>query len=274
MGRQMRWWINGVLAVLVVGLGLWMYLSGPPRHRSREQQRKPVSTSGGATRGNLKQGEEWVGGIKRPKSDLVPVVNVVEPAKSHKKPDDSGYDYGTTPPVKPDANPQVASVYRRIVNRKADPQAYGRAVSVAARPEPFDAHRYQEDENYRSAYLNNPEPGRVFAPAAPGPGVPVIMRASPHFQEARQDEVVSLRVRSGPGRPVTFTSFDLGRFQNDSTSVTVQADGRGVAEARFVASSGTAGEVNIMAAGPMSSGQVRFVVHVPLPSGAPGVGVN
>lgn len=266
MSRQTRWWINGVLAVLVVGLGLWMYLSGPPRHRSREQQRKPVSTSGGATRGNLKQGEEWVGGIKRPKSDLVPVVNVVEPAKSHKKPDDSGYDYGTTPPVKPDANPQVASVYRRIVNRKADPLAYGRAVSVMARPEPFDAKRYKSDQAYHDTYLNSPEPGRVYAPAQPGHDVPRLQRVGPYYQEMVQGQTVTLSVHGVPGYPVTFTSFDLGRFSNQLTTITVEADTSGVAKAQFTAPPGTIADANIMAASPVTSGQVAFIVNSKLPN--------
>ena len=70
----------------------------------------------------------------------------------------------------------------------------------------------------------------------------------------------------GVEMPVTFTSFDLGVFDKSQlTTVTVQADGRGVAEAVFTAPPGTVDDVRIMAASPVTTGQVRFVVNVQWP---------
>ena len=80
-----------------------------------------------------------------------------------------------------------------------------------------------------------------------------------------QGQSIPLRVRATPGAPVTFTSFDLGQFENQLTSITVQADKQGIATARFVGSSGTINDVNILVASPVNSGQAKFAVNVVLP---------
>src|SRR5690606_10279160 len=73
---------------------------------------------------------------------------------------------------------------------------------------------------------------------------------------------VSLRVRAVPGAPVTFTSLDMGAFQNRLASITVRADGEGVAVARFTGTPGTLGLTNVLAASPLTSGQQHFTVSV------------
>jgi len=72
-------------------------------------------------------------------------------------------------------------------------------------------------------------------------------------------------VRATPGAPVTFTSFDLGQFENQLTSITVRADDKGIATARFIGSPGTINDVNILVASPVNSGQAKFAVNVVLP---------
>jgi len=81
-----------------------------------------------------------------------------------------------------------------------------------------------------------------------------------------QGEAVRLAVQAVPESPVTFTSFDLGQFSNQLTTITVLADENGVASTEFLATPGTINDVNILAASPMASGQVKFVVNVSLPS--------
>jgi hypothetical protein len=181
------------------------------------------------------------------------------------KPDPSErdpFDYGRTPPVEPDANPQVAAVFAAIQNREADPESYAKAVSPLAKADPFDREKYVSDQAYRDSYLNTPQPSRVFDPAQPGKDVPQLRRISPAFQKVKQGTETKLRVRAVPGAPVTFTSFDLGRFENQLTTITVQADANGVAEAGFTGPPGTIDDVSILVASPVTSGQVRLVVHV------------
>jgi hypothetical protein len=172
------------------------------------------------------------------------------------------FDYGQTPPVEPDANPQVAAVFAAIQNREADPESYAKAVSPLAKADAFDREKYVEDRAYRDAYLSTPQPSRVFDPAQPGKDVPRLCRISPAFQKVKQGQETKLRVRAIPGAPVTFTSFDLGRFDNQLTTITVQADANGVAEASFTGPPGTIEDVSILVASPVTSGQVRLVVHV------------
>lgn len=85
------------------------------------------------------------------------------------------------------------------------------------------------------------------------------------FVEVLQGEPVPLKVRTIPNAPVTFTSFDLGSFSNRLTSITVAADKDGVATAQFTGTPGTYNDVNILAASPMTSGQVKFVITVIVP---------
>lgn len=126
-------------------------------------------------------------------------------------------------------------------------------------PAPFDQAAYQQDPE---AYLRVVEPGRVWQSAQPGPGTRRLRALSPKSVQMRQGEAVRLRVLAEPGGPVTFTSFDLGVFSNQLVSQTVQASDEGVAEATFSAPTGTLFDVHIVAASPLSSGRVEFLVHV------------
>ena len=131
-------------------------------------------------------------------------------------------DYGTTQPVRPDANPQAASVGEALKNRN-----HPERLSPIITPAPFDLAAYQRNPQ---AYLNVIEPGRVFQVAQPGPEVPRIAPLSPLAVAIPQGSSTPLQVRVPPGMPVTFTSFDLGRFaENQLTSITVAANDQGVA---------------------------------------------
>ncbi len=74
-----------------------------------------------------------------------------------------------------------------------------------------------------------------------------------------------LKVKAVKDAPVTFTSFDLGSFHNQLTSVTVKADANGNAQAIFTGTPGTINNVNILAGSPMTSGQLKFTVNVEPP---------
>ena len=73
---------------------------------------------------------------------------------------------------------------------------------------------------------------------------------------------MKLKVQTTAKSPVTFTSFDLGAFENQLPSITVQSDAEGMAFAEFFGTPGTFDNVNILAGSPAATGQVRFVVNV------------
>lgn len=82
----------------------------------------------------------------------------------------------------------------------------------------------------------------------------------------KQGEIVRLRVRATPNAPVTFTSLDLGQFDNQLNTISVPANEKGIAEAQFRGAPGTYGDVAIVAGSPMLAEQVRFTVYVEAPN--------
>ena len=164
---------------------------------------------------------------------------------------------GTTQPVPLDANPMVASVAEAMKTG-----SHPERLSSMIVPAPFDPKSYAADPQ---KYLNTVEPGRVWQPAQPGFRIMQALAVSPLTSEVLQGEAVPLRVKAIPNAPVTFTSFDLGAFSNRLTSITVAADKEGIATAQFVGTPGTYNDVNILAASPVTSGQVKFVVTVVVP---------
>ena len=190
-----------------------------------------------------------VGGVRRKASDVRPVKQT----RPHEQPADT-FDPGRTEPVPPDTNPQVASVMKALRDKE-----HPERLSTIIQPEAFNAAAFAQDPQ---AYLDIVEPGRVYQTAQPGPGVAVLKALTARRLEINQGESVKLKVRAAAQAPVTFTSFDLGAFQNQLNSITVQADSQGLAEAEFFGSPGTFSDVNILAGSPVTTGQVKFVVNV------------
>lgn len=211
-------------------------------------------------RHRLREQTVEVGGVRRPVTDI-------RPAGSRRRPRPDGvdaepFDVGTTPPIPRDANPQVASVVEAIETGR-----HPERLSALIAPAAFDEAAFRANPE---AYLNVSEPGRVFQTAQPGPGVPRLAALVSRVADAEQGQPVTLRVQAVPSAPVTFTSFDLGAFENRLTSITVRADAEGVAEAVFTGTPGTYNAVNILAASPMTAGQLKFLVNV-LPPRRPAV---
>jgi hypothetical protein len=66
-----------------------------------------------------------------------------------------------------------------------------------------------------------------------------------------------------PDAPVTYTTFGGGTFkENGIGSVSVRADGRGLASAHYSADRGIDGDVTVVAGSPSAVGNQRFFVHV------------
>ncbi len=192
-----------------------------------------------------------VGGVRRKATD----VKRVKRAKSESP--RPMLDTGRTEPVAFNANANTKSIQEALETKQ-----YPERLSSKIHPKPFDTEQYRRDPQ---AYLNVVEPGRVWQSAQPGPGVEVLKQLSPRFTRIQQTESTKLRVQAVANAPVTFTSFDLGKFQNQLTSVTVAANDEGIAEAEFFGRKGTYNNVNILAASPMTTGQVKFGVFIEVP---------
>ena len=193
-----------------------------------------------------------IGGVTRPTTDVLK-KNFVS-VDSDSNINEQSYRFGKTPMLAPDINPSVRNTFESLVAEESSD-----SVNPLLTPPPFNRSEYEADP---SAYLSQSVPGRVWQTGQPADGVDPIARIGDRLHEMKQGESLRLQVQSSPNLPVTFTSFDLGAFQNQLTSVTVQADEDGVAEAVFTATSGTIANVNILAASPAASGTARFVVHV------------
>jgi len=248
------WAVLGLLALVAV-LVVLLRSGASPRPVAG---RHPIHT-------DPQTGEQYivVGGVRRPATDLAVPASAEIPGDT----DPTSFTalsqrIGKTQPVLKTANPMTRSVAQAL-----ETGHHPERLSVLADPAPFDNDAYQRNPQ---AYLNVVEPGRVWQSAQPGPDVPRLSAQSATGYSVEQGETVSLKVQAIALAPVTFTSFDLGEFQNQLTSITVAADGEGVAVARFTGSAGTVGEVNILAASPMTSGQVRFHVEVIEPTSTSG----
>ncbi len=209
---------------------------------------------------------DWVivGGVSRPISD-VPLL-VEQKRESLSGVDNSGSrivnPYGGSPKLVATENKQIEAAHEAIATG-----TQSQRISPTVLPENFDAESFRRSPE---EYISKVEPGRVWQSAQPGEEVPVLIAVGPTFQKMNQGESVTLRVRTAPSSPVTFTSFDMGAFENRLPSITALADGEGIAEAIFTATTGTHHLVNVLTASPLASGTQRFQldVAVPLASGA------
>lgn len=161
---------------------------------------------------------------------------------------------GSTPTVPGDLNANLRSVVDA-----ARTGSHPERLTPLIAPVPYDHQRFLADP---AAYLAVVEPGRVYQSAEPGEQVPQLDLLGDAVATIPQGGRTTLRVRTVPLAPTTFTSFECGAFANHLTSITVQADAEGIASAVFTAPPGTLNDVTILAGSPLASGQVNFCVTV------------
>jgi hypothetical protein len=201
-------------------------------------------------------GRVVIGGIERNSTDVR-----TSPASSSGKREPPEKRQGFSPAVDPEANPQVSLVSAALRARE-NPERFNSFIV----PKNFDAEAFKNDPaGYAATYASIVEPGRVFAPAQPGEGIVPLKADSKRFHRVKQGEAVRLSVKATPFAPVSFWSEDLGQFENELTSITSVAGEDGIATANFTASGGTIDEVHLLAASPVTSGQVAFIVSVKVP---------
>ena len=181
-----------------------------------------------------------------------PVQATAAPAAA--PPTTQGDSVGTVQGVPSGLSPQVASIASALQQHD-----HPERLSALVQPPAFNAGAYAADP---ARYANEVVPGRALQSATPGPNVPVLLPLVPTQLTISQDQQTILRVKSQPGIPITFTSFDLGRFGNSLVSQTVVTDASGVGSVSFTAGPGTIDAVHVLAGSPGASGQVLFDIMV------------
>lgn len=265
-----RNFVTLIVAIFCIFLAL-MFLTGNRTQRNRYSTKAvPVSANQSdrtlenrnkhimvASQPDEPPGPEMVkiGGHWRPKTDVDHLLNP-QTTEFTDENRELRLNIGATPFLAPDENEHVSSVAEAI-RTKRNPER----LTIFQRGQPFDLATFQEAPE---EYLNTIEPGRVFQPAEPGLKVKPLRRKGVGFTRVLQGETAILRVQAEPHAPVSFHSSKLGQFSSGLNSITVQADKNGIAEARFTASGGTYQDVEILAASPVNSGQVEFLVYVEL----------
>ncbi len=244
-----------VVVAVIIGISRFMTLGPNAQVQAVKSTNAQTEAQSVANANSSKAAKVMVGGVLRPATDVKLKVSEVKGTKPNQEEAEKlAYPYGKQPLIDPSANPNVASVYEAL-KEKTHPERLSPFIQPAA----FDPKIYAENPQ---KYLDVIEPGRVWQSAQPGPGIPVLASVSSTRQIMKQGEAVRLSVKTIAGQPVTFTSFDLGAFDNQLNSISVAANELGVAEATFTAPPGTIAGVSILAASPAASGNVRFVVDV------------
>ena len=192
-----------------------------------------------------------IGGVYRPKKDI------------QKRPMNSsltstvGFKLDRSKPVRGDENKNTRSVIESSKNAKT-----ARRLSPLFKAARFDKKKFVENP---SSYLDVIEAGRIWDVLEPAKDVPRIRRVGKYFHTLVRGESAVLSARTEPHMPVTFYSPRLGKFENQLSTITVQADKKGIAKATFRASGGTIADVDILAGSPVRSGHTRFLVKIVLP---------
>jgi len=135
------------------------------------------------------------------------------------------------------------------------------ARSLLASPPNFDAALWVGDANYRTLYLSTVDPARVWGSATPGAAIPSLRATSARRQSISAGGTVTLSVTGAASAPVTFVCTGFGSFTaNLGNVITVLADTAGIASVTY--KSASAGRTPILAASPLATGTVRFLVQV------------
>lgn len=136
-----------------------------------------------------------------------------------------------------------------------------RSLLIAAVP--FDAVRWSENADFRTAYLAGVEPGRVWQSAPAGGGRPALRSADALRRVVAAGSEVTLRVQTVADAPVSWASLHGGVFAvNGLNAITVAANATGEATIAFQAPR-RSGTYVVLAASPLTVGRVACTLVVP-----------
>ena len=191
------------------------------------------------------------GGVIRPKQD------VFGPKDRKRRPSRKPVNIGLTPVVNRNTNANTKS----LAKTENDPKL-AKNRSMLQVPEPFDREAYLKDPK---SYLDEVVAGRIWQPAKPSRDTASIRRIGNYRHQLLRGESITLRVKVEPGMPVHFASERLGQFENRLPTITVQADEKGRASAKFTISGGTRDFIDLVASSPVHSGYARWLVEISQP---------
>lgn len=241
-----------MVTVFVVMIGCILYgINRPkrePPNATETGESNKSSTVAVSTKEVIPEGFVKIGGVVRPAHDIE------SQRTSPQREALEGYNPGFTPKLSRNANANTQSIFEAKNNQDL---AY-RISSMIPAPK-FDAKAYEEDPQ---AYLDEVAPARIWQSLPPSQEVAAIERAGAYFQTLIQGEGAILRVKVTPKMPVTFYSSKLGQFDNQLSHITLQADENGYAQTRFLASTGTRGEIDVIASSPVHSDYARWLIEV------------
>lgn len=126
-------------------------------------------------------------------------------------------------------------------------------------PAPFDAARWANDPAYRDWYVKNPEPGRIWQTAEPGPSVPILTTTMARRQVTTAYGTVNLSVTTAPNQPVNFLCFG-GASLGLSTGQMITAAANAAGLATITVNAPGRGSATVRAASPAASGSISFIM--------------
>lgn len=130
-----------------------------------------------------------------------------------------------------------------------------------AAPQTYREELKQFEENPEE-YLSAKVHQRIWRTADADSNALRITALMPTELEIPRGQWGRLKVRAVRGVPVTFSSRDLGRFRNNATTITVQADSSGIAVTEISSTPGTVADIHVVAASPATAGQVHFNIVI------------
>ncbi len=262
-----HWWKVFIVASLVVitTLGAYQFSKIASAQKPIDDSVATSSRDQSSANADAKEQIE-IGGVKRPRTDVainstaLGLDNVSKQklldreTKTVKSEPDDRAKVGAISELVKGKNAQMDSVVEALADGK-HPERLSPMVSAAK------FNKEQWDVNPR-AYLSVVEPGRIYDTLPPGKNVPVLKMISSAYTFAVVGEAIRLQVQTKPNSPVTFTNFLNGFFENGLRSITVVSNTEGIAEAVSTMPIGNLPtKAEIVAASPVASGSVRFVIE-------------
>lgn len=108
----------------------------------------------------------------------------------------------------------------------------------------------------------NATPLRVYQTASAAPGTRRTDLSGPSGITVAPGGSLTLTWTTAPDAPLNLVSEGLGAFPNGLTAISLRSDAQGVVTTTWTAIPGTDGDVVVVAASPLASGQARCHITV------------
>jgi len=230
----------------------YSYVTAPKSRGQLADERLEASSP--IVQQDVPEGYVNIGGVLRKAADIMPAAPVPQEEVASRIAELAQL-VGQVPRIDISTNAST-----KIVAKAAEEGDLTRLSTMASIPA-FDADEYLAN---REAYLEDIVPARIWQSSG-DKSAKKIIRKNYFYNDMLQGETIELKVEVAPRSPVTFHSNNLGQFPNKLTTMTVESNEEGLAVIPFLATQGTYGEIDILAASPSRRNRAHFVVNVKLP---------